>query len=337
MADSTEEKNTMSRTIRRSTADLSSDKLKKRLQQMNEYRFEYLVADLWEEWGWQTIVTQRSNDGGVDVVAESRVPSPQKWLIQAKCYSSSLSAPELREYAGLLLRNDDADRVVVVSTAGFTRPARKDSENYDRLQLIGGDTLVGEIDKRDSYGILDGYDDLQPEPVVETIPDPESEPMTTTAGDIIPENKKSIQIHDLSEKEVAKRVDRIDSEGVHPSLSLLRRKFPFSDSERSASESQGPSSVWKQTSLAKTEGDKTIYHRYANRAFGGGCAICDTFTSLRVVSGEVPARKVECIKCSSRFLNKNAGNGYKDKAEWELIWGGNGRLGEENPLKALSS
>lgn len=64
-----------------SSSSLSDSQLKSRLQGMDDYDFEHLIADLWERQGWRATVKQQSVDRGVDIVAEQDNPFPQKWLI----------------------------------------------------------------------------------------------------------------------------------------------------------------------------------------------------------------------------------------------------------------
>ena len=63
------------------------DQLQRRLQAMDDFQFEHLIADLWEQQGWTTEVEQQSSDAGVDIRATKSQPYPRKALIQAKRYS----------------------------------------------------------------------------------------------------------------------------------------------------------------------------------------------------------------------------------------------------------
>lgn len=134
------------RTVEDLQEGFSDHDLLNALQSMDEYAFEYFVADLWSELGWQTEVTTASADKGVDVIAYRNSPFPQKQIIQAKRYSpdNPVSSSEVQQYAGLHLQEDDVDAVVVVSTSRFTSNA----------QEVAADTNVKLIDSEDICEII---------------------------------------------------------------------------------------------------------------------------------------------------------------------------------------
>lgn len=138
-----------------SSSSLSDERLKSRLQGMDDYDFEHLIADLWERQGWRATVKQQSVDRGVDVVAERDDPFPQKWLIQAKCYSNTVGGPEVRQYVSLQHR-PGVDGAIVVSSGPFSKQARQEEKDHN-LKLIDGDALVSLIRDTDSYDLVDQY------------------------------------------------------------------------------------------------------------------------------------------------------------------------------------
>lgn len=138
-----------------SSSSLSDEQLKSQLQGMDDYDFEHLIADLWERQGWRTEVKQQSADRGVDVVAERDDPFPQKWLIQAKCYSNTVGGPEVRQYVSLQHR-PGVDGAIVVSSGPFSKQARQEEKDHN-LKLIDGDALISMIRKTDSYDLVDQY------------------------------------------------------------------------------------------------------------------------------------------------------------------------------------
>lgn len=99
-----------------------------------------MIADLWERQDWHTKVKQQSVDRGVDVVAERNDPFPQKWLIQAKCYSGTLGGPDIRQYVSLQHR-PGVDGAIVVSSGPSSKQARQEERDHN-LKLIDGDALV---------------------------------------------------------------------------------------------------------------------------------------------------------------------------------------------------
>ena len=103
--------------------------------------FERLVANVWDGLGWNTTVTSSARDDGIDVEATRWTEDgKEKHLIQAKRYDSKVSAPEIREYAGLYQQESDVDKVIVVSTGGFTDPAKEVASKTD-IELIDGHEL----------------------------------------------------------------------------------------------------------------------------------------------------------------------------------------------------
>lgn len=53
-----------------------------KLREIDPTEFEYLIADLWEQMGYQTEVSQQSRDKGIDVRATNQLG--EKHLIQVK-------------------------------------------------------------------------------------------------------------------------------------------------------------------------------------------------------------------------------------------------------------
>jgi hypothetical protein len=118
------------------------------IQQLNEYEFEELVAEIWEEQGWETEVTDGSGDRGIDVIAVKDEPVEQRQYIQAKYYSidNKVGSDEMQKYSGLYARDESVDAVVVVTTSGFTSEAEDVASNRD-VRLIDGQKLENMIDE----------------------------------------------------------------------------------------------------------------------------------------------------------------------------------------------
>jgi ribosomal protein S27AE len=125
---------------------------------MDEYEFEELVADIWEQRGWETSVTTGSSDRGIDVIAEKSSPFTQKQLIQAKRYSvgNKIGSPSIQQYSSLRHQEGDVDAVVVVTTSSFSSQAKRTAEDLN-VKLIDGTTLAGMIIGLDSMEFLSKY------------------------------------------------------------------------------------------------------------------------------------------------------------------------------------
>ncbi|MDQ2074768.1 restriction endonuclease [Haloarcula sp. H-GB4] len=121
---------------------VSEPVIQENLLAMDPKKFEYFVADLWEKDGWETTVTQQSNDRGVDVIAERDDPVSQKMVIQAKRYSSHnrVGTADVQQYYALK-KQENADIVAIVTTGSFTDPARDRGEELD-VELVDGEDLV---------------------------------------------------------------------------------------------------------------------------------------------------------------------------------------------------
>ncbi|MES3516836.1 MAG: restriction endonuclease [Natronomonas sp.] len=132
--------------------------LRRALQAMDPYDFEWFVADLWELLGWETTVSEATADEGVDVVATKSVPYEQKTLIQAKRYgrSTTVSSPDVQQYASLEHQYPGVDKVVIVTTNEFTAPAREMAERLN-VKLIDGDDLVELVIETESGDLVAEY------------------------------------------------------------------------------------------------------------------------------------------------------------------------------------
>jgi hypothetical protein len=121
--------------------DLSQEELLSRLRDIDEYEFEELVADIWEQNGWETTVTTGSNDGGIDVIAQKSIPYPQKHLLQAKRYAAGnkIGRPDIQQYYSLK-NKPDVDAVAVVTTSSFSSQAEQAAKELN-LKLIDSQKL----------------------------------------------------------------------------------------------------------------------------------------------------------------------------------------------------
>jgi len=129
--------------------------LKAVLQQMDPYEFEHFVADLWERFGWETSVSSASADKGVDVVCRKSMPYDQLVLIQAKRYgpNSTVGSPAVQQYASLRHQYDGVDKVLIVTTNGYSSQAESIADKLN-VKLIDGDRLVRLILDHDALDLV---------------------------------------------------------------------------------------------------------------------------------------------------------------------------------------
>ncbi|MFC6906327.1 restriction endonuclease [Halalkalicoccus tibetensis] len=168
---------------RTTETDVTPDSgLKEALQSMDDYDFEQFVADLWERMGWETEVSTQSNDRGIDVVATRNSPYEEKALIQAKRYgpNTTVGSPDIQQYASLKHQRHGVDKVLVVTTNGFSGQARELAHQLN-VKLVDGDDLAGLVEGLDATGLVERYvpairePEPEPGPGVEPNPEPESD------------------------------------------------------------------------------------------------------------------------------------------------------------------
>jgi len=115
--------------------------IKSHLNELDSYEFERLVATLWKVYGWQTTLTSRSHDEGIDVIANRTMPVKKSLLIQVKAYKSEkVYSDEVSYYSDLYTQNPDADEVVLVTTSSFSSPAIELATELD-VSLVSGEDL----------------------------------------------------------------------------------------------------------------------------------------------------------------------------------------------------
>jgi restriction system protein len=163
----------------------------RRIQQMDAYDFEQFIADLWARQGWDTTVSQASIDAGIDVTATKETPYPQKQLIQAKRYGpdTTVSGPEIQQYASLKQQEDGVDSVVVVTSNRFTTHAI-DRANELNVKTVDGNDLVTLIERLNAHGLLDDY--------VPTETTGDNHAATATNGELHPSQMDTASRTDMS-------------------------------------------------------------------------------------------------------------------------------------------
>jgi len=136
----------------------SRNYLIRRLQQMDEYKFEHLIADLWEAQGYQTEVTQSSNDSGIDVRAKKSGIYSEKLLIQAKRYNAenTVGSPQIQQYSSLHQQEEMVDAVIVVTTSQFSNEALQTASKLN-VKTINGKDICALIDEYASSNLLRKY------------------------------------------------------------------------------------------------------------------------------------------------------------------------------------
>lgn len=127
--------------------DNIQDELLNCLINMNPYKFEALMVQLLAAMGYkgdegQSLVTQKSNDGGIDGIINQDPLGLQKVYIQVKRYApqNTVSRPEITSFSGAIkLRH--ADRGVFITTSSFTSGAEEAARALN-ITLVNGDMLT---------------------------------------------------------------------------------------------------------------------------------------------------------------------------------------------------
>ena len=121
------------------------------LLRLDPYEFEHLTRRLLREEGFSnTVVTQRSRDGGIDGVGTFRISLISfRVFFQCKRYSGSVRASEVRDFRGAMAGR--GDKGLLITTGTFTNDAKieADREGATPIELIDGDRLCDLLRERE--------------------------------------------------------------------------------------------------------------------------------------------------------------------------------------------
>ncbi|MET7905209.1 restriction endonuclease [Streptomyces sp. NPDC005355] len=125
------------------------------LYEMDPIAFESLVADLFRAMGMRAVMTQRSNDGGVDVDAMDPTPiRGGKIVVQVKRYRNTVPPTAVRDLYGTV-QATGANKGVLVTTSGFG-PGSHTFAGGKPLELVSGGELVDLLHRHGLRGRLGG-------------------------------------------------------------------------------------------------------------------------------------------------------------------------------------
>lgn len=123
-----------------------ADDLMQEVQNQTSAFFEKLVVQLLLKMGYggpfedAGIVTQSTNDGGIDgIIKEDKLGFNQIY-IQAKRWTNTVTRPELQKFAGALL-DKSVNKGLFITTSQFSQTARDYAERQ-HIVLIDGDMLT---------------------------------------------------------------------------------------------------------------------------------------------------------------------------------------------------
>lgn len=142
MADDVTIAKTATRQAEETTQDFIIRKLKNDID--GGYQFEHFVAHLLECMGYRTQVTQKSNDGGVDVIAHKDKLGFEPPIIKVQCKQTEGSIA--RDKVAQLLGDIGEDEYGLFVTLGsYSKDAYVHDRSKTKLQLIDGEKLVNLI------------------------------------------------------------------------------------------------------------------------------------------------------------------------------------------------
>lgn len=123
------------------------------MTKLSGYEFEELIAHLLECLGYTARVTQRSGDGGVDVIAhrDKLGFEPPILKVQCKRKTDQISRPEVDQLLGTL---GDGEYGLFIGLGSFSRQSVELERNRPKLRLIDGEQFV-EL-------VLENYSRLSP-------------------------------------------------------------------------------------------------------------------------------------------------------------------------------
>lgn len=120
----------------------SADFILKRLKAgINPYQFEEFVGHLLECMGYHARVTQKSADGGVDIIAHKDELGFEPPIIKVQCKQtqSSIGQPEVAQLYGHV---ETSEFGLFVTLGSFTADARRFERSKRNLRLVDGKGLI---------------------------------------------------------------------------------------------------------------------------------------------------------------------------------------------------
>lgn len=119
--------------------------LREQILDMEPIHFEYLIKHLLEEMNYQNVeVTNPSNDGGVDVIADIELGiTSVREVVQVKRHKRTIQRKDLDALRGSLYRFN-AVRGTIISTSNFSKGTKKAAfaNGVAPITLIDGDKLI---------------------------------------------------------------------------------------------------------------------------------------------------------------------------------------------------
>ncbi len=139
--DTTPDDDSVSSTVTRQAEETAQDFVIKRIHtQLSGHDFEHFIAHLLECMGYTVRITQKSGDGGIDVIAHNDKLGFEPPIIKVQCKrtTNQINEPQVRELLGTLVEGEYG---LFVTLGAYDRKARLSERNLSKLRLIDGDEL----------------------------------------------------------------------------------------------------------------------------------------------------------------------------------------------------
>jgi len=109
------------------------------LRKLNPFEFEEYITYLYNRLGFKTETTQKTRDGGVDVVADK---DGVRYYIQCKKFiTRKVGAKDVREFLGAVTSKLSRGKGIFITTYIFTSDAEKFAEE-NLIEAIDGHRLI---------------------------------------------------------------------------------------------------------------------------------------------------------------------------------------------------
>jgi restriction system protein len=106
------------------------------LDKIDPYEFEHLVEALYTEMGYECFMTQKTHDGGKDLIAtKNELGKKEKIIVECKKQRKTISVSLVRSVLGVV-SDLKVSKGVIVTTTNFSPDSRKLAEQTGRLELI---------------------------------------------------------------------------------------------------------------------------------------------------------------------------------------------------------
>jgi len=125
---------------------MSDEELLSLLRDIDPFKFEGIIGEIWENMGYSADVRQETQDRGIDIIAKKSDPFERKQLIQVKRYSgeNNIGSQKVREYSTLYQQEPNVDTVIIITTGYFTKQATQLADDLN-VEILNGEELISEF------------------------------------------------------------------------------------------------------------------------------------------------------------------------------------------------